>query len=107
MEKAVASCLRLLQQLTCFALSFARLIAGRSSAARIAMITITISNSTSVNASHWQRFRLLGMVIDLRSIQIGYATTLGRIDTASIVFQTGTRLEVTKICNRFGANSTT
>src|SRR5215831_4910212 len=59
--QAMAICFWLLRQFTTRALAFARLSAGNSRAARIAMIAITTSNSMSVNAEHFS-------VLDVRII---------------------------------------
>src|SRR5437879_1447545 len=67
---AVVNCLRLLTQLICLALSFARDRAGSNMAARIAMMAITTSSSIKVKAKLRAPRRVKTLIIALRLAQV-------------------------------------
>jgi hypothetical protein len=77
MTAAKVICLTLLKHLTCCAFAFARANAGRSIAAKIAMMAITTNSSIKVNAPERLRFTTHDPVFD----------TLGLFDV--IIFNTG------------------
>ncbi len=56
--------------LICLALEEALLRAGRSIAARIAIMAMTTSNSISVKALYWRQY--FGLALQERRLRLGY-----------------------------------
>lgn len=75
-------CFKLLTQVVRLARSFAFANAGNSSAAKMAMMAITTSNSIRVNARFSLRFRIIQIRVGFRS---EYGTSFGRMSNPTFI----------------------